>query len=334
MIVNYSQAMARAVREALESDSRAFLIGSTYAGLSAVGRAAFAPLLEEFAARVIPAPISELGLAGAAIGAALSGCRPLVDLGSGSFTFQAWAQVANEAPNIHYMSGGQTRVPVTFYTLIGIRGSGAAQHSHRTQAMLGNVPGLQLLTPATPADACHLLRWSLTQSQNPTVFMPHSQLLEDEQDVDFDSPPAPFGQARVARKGTDVTIVAYSVTVTRALAAADQLARQHGIDAEVVDMRTLCPLDRRSMVRSVARTGRAVVADECHLSFGVGAELAATLAQDAFEHLKAPVQRVATPDVPVPYSPQLESALVVSPEKIAAAVLALPGMAGKRENQS
>jgi len=320
MKVNYAQAMARAVRESLLADPKTFLIGSTFAGLSEPGRAAFAPVLQDYAGRVLAAPVSELGLAGTAIGAALSGCRPLVDLGAGSFTFQAWAQIANEAPNMHYMSGGRTRVPVTFYCLIGIRGGGAAQHSHRIQGMLGNIPGLQLLLPATPEDAYGMLKWALQASEGPTVFLAHSMLLEDEEDVDFSTPALPVGKARVARQGRDVSIVAHSVMVSRALAAADLLARQ-GVEAEVIDMRSLCPLDRETMVRSVAKTGRAVVADECHFSFGAGAELAATLAQEAFGALKAPVYRVATPDAPIPFSPVLESALVVTPEKIAAGAL-------------
>ena len=322
MKVNYSQAMARAVQESLQADPKVFLIGSTFAGLSAAGRAAFAPVLQQVAGRIMAAPVSELGLVGAAIGAALSGSHPLMDIGAGSFAFQAWAQIANEAPNMHYMSGGQTRVPVTFYCLIGIRGGGAAQHSHRIQAMLGNVPGLQLLLPATPADAYGMLKWALQESDNPTVYLSHSQLLEDEEEVDFSAPMLPIGKARITRAGRDVTIVAHSVMVTRALAAADLLARQ-GVEAEVIDMRSLSPLDRETMVRSVAKTGRAVVADECHFSFGVGAELAATLAQEAFGRLKAPVHRVATPDAPIPFSPALESALVVTPEKIAAEALAV-----------
>ena len=322
MKVNYSQAMARAVQESLQADPKVFLIGSTFAGLSAAGRAAFAPVLQQVAGRIMAAPVSELGLVGAAIGAALSGSRPLMDIGAGSFAFQAWAQIANEAPNMHYMSGGQTRVPVTFYCLIGIRGGGAAQHSHRIQAMLGNVPGLQLLLPATPADAYGMLKWALQESDNPTVYLSHSQLLEDEEEVDFSAPMLPIGKARITRAGRDVTIVAHSVMVTRALAAADLLAGQ-GVEAEVIDMRSLSPLDRETMVRSVAKTGRAVVADECHFSFGVGAELAATLAQEAFGSLKAPVHRVATPDAPIPFSPALESALVVTPEKIAAEALAV-----------
>jgi pyruvate/2-oxoglutarate/acetoin dehydrogenase E1 component len=176
--------------------------------------------------------------------------------------------------------------------------------------------------PATPADAYSMLKWALQESAGPTVYLPHSLLLENEEEVDFAAPALPVGRARVARAGRDVTLVAHSVMVPRALAAADLLAHQ-GFEAEVIDMRSLCPLDRETMVRSVSRTGRAVIADECHFSFGAGAELAATLAQEAFGSLKAPVHRVATPDAPIPYSPVLESALVVTAEKIAAGALAV-----------
>lgn len=323
MKLNYSQAMALAVRESLQQDPNVFLIGSIFAGLSAAGRAAFTPLVQDFSSRVIPAPVSELGLCGTAIGAALSGCRPLLDIGTASFAFQAWAQLANEAPNIHYMSGGRTAVPATFYLMIGIRGAGAAQHSHRIQAMLGNVPGLQLVLPATPGDAYAMLKWALLESSSPTAYISHCQLLEDEQEVDLAAPALPIGKARISREGRDLTIVAHSVMVPRALAAADRLAAEHGIEAEVIDMRSLCPLDRETMVRSVAKTGRALIPDECHLSFGAGAELAATLARDAFSYLKAPVHRVATPDVPIPFSPVLESALIVTPEKIASEALVM-----------
>ena len=168
-----------------------------------------------------------------------------------------------------------------------------------------------------------MLKWSLAESVNPTIYISHSLLLEDEEDVDFSTPPLPIGKARISREGRDLTIVAHSVMVKRSLAAADLLAREHGVEAEVIDMRTLCPLDRETLVRSVAKTGRAVVADECHLSFGAGAELAATLAQEAFGYLKAPVHRVATPDVPIPYSPKLEAALVVTPDKIVAEAMAV-----------
>lgn len=321
MRLSYAEAMAHAAREVMTEDPKVFLIGNSFAGVSLTGRAAFASLVQDFADRVVSTAVAELGLAGAATGAALAGCRPIVDLGAGSFSFQAWTQLVNEAPNIHYMSGGQACAPVTFYCLIGIRGAGGVQHSHRTQAMLGNIPGLQLLLPATATDAYQMLKWALRESSNPTVYLSHALLLDDVEDVDLGAAPLPVGKARIARQGRDATIVAHSVMVRTAMAAADLLAREHSVDAEVVDMRTLSPLDRETMIASVIKTGRAVIADECHLSFGAGAELAATIAQDAFGALKAPVYRVATPDVPIPYSPPLEAALVVTPEKVAKAVL-------------
>ena len=333
MRLSYAEAMARAVREVMTEDHRAFLIGNSFAGVSLTGRAAFGSLVQDFADRVVSTAVAELGLAGAATGAALAGCRPLVDLGAGSFSLHAWAQLVNEAPNIHYMSGGQAHAPVTFYCLIGIRGAGGSQHSHRTQAMLGNIPGLQLLLPATPGDAYQMLKWALQESLSPTVYLSHALLLDDVEDVDLDARPLPVGKARVAREGRDVTVVAHSVMVRTALAAADLLAREHDVAAEVVDMRTLSPLDRETMIASVVKTGRAVIADECNLSFGAGAELAATLAQDAFHALKAPVYRVATPDVPIPYSPPLESALVVTAEKIAHAVVTTIGHSLRLKHQ-
>jgi acetoin:2,6-dichlorophenolindophenol oxidoreductase subunit beta len=321
--ISFAEGLAKAIYESVSSDPRVFLIGSGFMGLNPVARALLNPLLEKYPDRILAVPISELALAGAGTGAAMCGQRPLVDLSTGSFIFQAFAQVVNEAANIHYMTGGQTTAPVTFYSLAGIRGGGAAQHSHRTQAMLGQVPGLQILTPGVAEDAYWLLKWALSESQNPSAFISHALLLAETAECDLSAPMLPVGKARVLRPGRDVTIIAHSVTVPRALRAADLVAQQRGVEPEVVDLRTLCPLDRESMVRSVAKTGRAVIADECHFSFGVGAELAATLARDAFSDLKAPVYRVATADVPIPFSPPLESALIVTSEKIAEAVLAV-----------
>ena len=317
MKISFAEGLAKAMYEAVSSDPRVFLIGSGFMGLNPAARALLNPLLEQYADRILVTPISELAPAGAGTGAAICGQRPLVDLSTGSFIFQAFAQVVNEAANIHYMTAGQTTAPVTFYSLAGIRSAGAAQHSHRTQAMLGQVPGLQILTPGVAEDAYWLMKWALLESQNPSVFISHALLLGETAELDPDAPMLPVGKARVAREGSDITILAHSVTVPRAL------AQRRGVVAEVVDLRTLCPLDRETMVHSVAKTGRAVIADECYFSFGVGAELAATLVRDAFSHLKAPVYRVATADVPIPYSPPLESALIVTPDKIAEAVLAV-----------
>jgi len=325
MKISFAEGLAKAIHESLAADPKVLLIGSGFMGLNSTARALLEPTLREFYDRVLVTPISELALAGAGIGGAIAGLRPVVDLSTGSFMFQAFPQVVNEAANIHYMTGGQTEVPVTFYSLIGIRGGGAAQHSHRTQAMLGQAPGLQILVPAAAEDAYHLLKWSLLESRNPTVFLSHALLLDEIGEISPDSPMLPLGQARVCRQGRDISIFASSIMVPRALAAANLLDRQHAVSVEVVDLRSIVPLDRKTILQSVARTGRAVIADECHHSFGVAAEVAATLAEDGLNSLKAPVRRLAVPDVPIPYSPPLEATLTVTAEKIVAAVLHVLG---------
>jgi pyruvate dehydrogenase E1 component beta subunit len=180
---------------------------------------------------------------------------------------------------------------------------------------------LQVLVPGGAEDAYQLLKWSLLESQNPTVFISHSLLFDETSELDPGAPMLPVGKARIRREGRDVSIIASSITVPRAMAAALALERDHGVSVEVVDLRTIVPLDRETVLRSVAKTGRAVIADECHSSYGVAAEIAATLAESGLASLKAPVCRVAVPDVPIPYSPPLEAELTVTAEKIAAGVL-------------
>ncbi len=321
MKISFAEGLARAISESLAADSRVLLIGSGFVGLNTEARALLEPALREFSDRILVAPVSELALAGAGIGAALAGQRPAVDLSTGSFIFQAFAQVVNEAANVHYMSGGQSTAPVTFCSLAGMRGAGAAQHSHRTQAMLGQVPGLQVLLPGGADDAYHLLKWSLLESRNPTVFISHALLLGETAEWTEGEPMLPVGQARIRREGSDASIIASSITVPRALTAAQVLEREHGVSAEVVDLRSIAPLDRNAVLNSVAKTGRAVIADECNRSFGVAAEIAATLAEEGLASLKAPVRRVTVPDVPVPYSPPLEAELTVTAERIVAGVL-------------
>jgi pyruvate/2-oxoglutarate/acetoin dehydrogenase E1 component len=185
--------------------------------------------------------------------------------------------------------------------------------------MLGQVPGLQILTPGGADDAYYLMKWALLESQNPTVFINHSLLFDET--AELGAPMLPLGKARIRRQGRDVSIIASSITVPRAMAAADALERQHTVSAEVVDLRSIVPLDRETVLQSVAKTGRAVIADECHRSFGVAAEIAATLAEESLAYLKAPVRRVVVPDVPIPFSQPLEAELTVTTEKILAAVL-------------
>ena len=253
----------------------------------------------------------------------MAGLRPIVDVGTASFLFQAFPQVVNEAANAYYMTGGQTRVPVVFHILHGIRGGGASQHSHSPQAMLWNTPGLEIALPSSPGDVKGLLKTAV-RSDNPTVFVNHARLFEVTGPVPDGDYAIPFGQADLKRRGNDVTVVATSLMVQRALRAADELAKD-GIEVEVVDLRTLVPLDKRTLLESVGKTGRMVVADECHRSCGVAAELAAIVAEEGFSYLRAPIKRVTALDVPVPFSRSMEAYMEPSEAKIVAAVRSLLG---------
>ena len=248
----------------------------------------------------------------------MAGMRPLVDIATASFIFNAFPQVVNEAANAHYMTGGQVPVPVVFHLLHGLRGGGGAQHSHSPQAMLWNTPGLEIALPASPYDVKGLLK-TAARSSNPTIFVDHSRLFEVKGPVPEGDYDIPFGLADVKRSGRDVTIVATSLMVQVALRAAADLAAK-GIECEVVDLRTIVPLDKATLLASVAKTGRVVVVDECHRSCGVAAEISAIIAEEGFHYLKAPIRRVTTPDVPIPASPPLEKYIEPTAEKVAAAV--------------
>jgi pyruvate dehydrogenase E1 component beta subunit len=315
--MTYAEAMVEALYEIMEADERVHLIGSYFLGLSPK-RVLLGRVREAFPSRVFDPPIAEAGYCGLATGAAMAGLRPIVDVGTASFLFQAFPQVVNEAANAHYMTGGQTRVPVVFHILHGIRGGGASQHSHSPQAMLWNTPGLEIMLPSSPGDVKGLLKTAV-RSDNPTIFVNHAKLFEVSGPVPDGDYAIPFGQADVKRRGTDVTVVASSLMVQRALRAAEETARE-GIEVEVVDVRTLVPLDKQTILESVARTGRLVVADECHRSCGVAAELAAIVAEEGFGSLKAPIKRVTTLDVPVPFSRPMEAYIEPTEEKIVAAV--------------
>ena len=315
--ITYAEAMVEALDEVLQADERVSLIGSYFLGLSP-RRVLLNTLRDKFPDRVFDPPISEAGYCGLGIGAAMAGERPIVDVGTSSFLYQAFAQVVNEAANARYMSGGQIQVPVVFHMLHGIRGGGGAQHSHSPQSMLWNAPGLQIMLPSSPGDVKGLLKTAMA-SNNPTIFIDHAKLFEVVGPVPDGDYAIPFGKANVVREGSDATLVATSYMVQRSLLAADLLARE-GISVEVVDLRTLVPLDKETLLASVAKTGHLVIADEGHRSCGVGAELAAIAAEEGFHHLKAPVKRVVTPDVPIPFSPPLEQFLDPTEEKIVAAV--------------
>jgi pyruvate/2-oxoglutarate/acetoin dehydrogenase E1 component len=315
----YYEAKFEALHELMAADERVHLIGSTFLSLSP-HRQVYQDLAKKYADRVMATPISELGFCGLATGAAMAGLRPVVDLSTGSFIFEAWPQVANEAANAFYMSGGQTRVPVVFHLFHGIRGGGAAQHSGSPQAMLWNCPGLEIVLPSTPRDVKGLLKTAVA-SNNPTIFVDHVKLLDLRGDVPQNDEPIPFGVADVKREGSDVTVIATSYTVQRCLSVASRLERE-GIQMEVIDPRTLVPFDLPTILSSVEKTRRVVVADETHQSCGVAAEIAARIAETGFDKLKTRIRRVATLDVPVPYSPPLEDYIGPSESRLVDAIRA------------
>jgi pyruvate/2-oxoglutarate/acetoin dehydrogenase E1 component len=315
--MSYADALALGLMESLDADARVVLINAAFGGLTS-HRAAYAALRQKYPDRITDAPISELGYCGIAVGAAMTGLRPIVALSTAAFSFEAWPQIVNEAAVACYGSAGQVTVPVVFHMLGGIRGAGAVQHSHAPQAMFCNAPGLQVVAPGSPADARGLMKTIALYSNNPTVFIDHGRLQGIKGPVDKSAPPLPLGVAEVKRPGSDVTIVAVSIMVPRALEAADALARE-GISAEVVDPRSLVPLDKATLLKSVAKTGRVVVADESQLTCGVAAELAAVIVEEAFESLKAPVRRVGIPNVPVPYHKAEEDFITPTAAKIVAA---------------
>lgn len=314
---SYAAALVEALHDGLRADPRVSIIGGYVLGLGPQ-RTLTDRLKQDFPDRVFDPPTSEAGNAAVGVGAAMAGMRPFVDLGTGSFSYLAWSQITNEAAVAHYMTNGRLTAPVTFHLLHGVRGGGAAQHSQSPHAMLWNAPGLEIAAPSTAADVYGLIRTALA-SPNPTVVVSHAKLLGIETVVPEQKSPIPFGRADIKRRGRDVTVVATSLMVHYCLAAAEALAKE-GIDVEVVDPRTLVPLDEKTILDSVSRTGRLVVVDECPLRGGIASEIAATVAERGFRYLKAPIVRVTRPDVPVPYSLPLENFITPDPEKIAAAV--------------
>ena len=310
--MTFAEAINLAVQEVMDKEPRTILIGSI--GSQAVR--------QKYPDRVKSPPIAELGFCGIAIGAAMTGLRPIVSVGTGTFIYEAIPQVLNEAAVARYGSSGQVTAPVVFHVRTGIRGAGALQHSASPQPMFWNTPGVPIVAPATPADARGLMLTAALRSQDPVLFVDHERLSRQRGQVPEQPEEIPFGVARVAREGKDVTIVATSVMVPRCLDAAEKL-QQEGISAEVLDLRTLVPLDKAAIIASVAKTGRVVIADETQRSCGVTAELAAIVADEGFAYLKAPVKRVAIPDVHISFAKPQEDHVTPTAERVVEAVRAI-----------
>jgi pyruvate dehydrogenase E1 component beta subunit len=318
-----SQAVNEALAEELRRDPTVFLIGEDVAEAGHPFKV-LAGLVEEFGPeRVIDSPISEAGISGLGLGAAITGMRPVVDIMFGDFLTLIMDQVVNQAAKIHYMSGGSLKAPLTIRTTLGATRRSGAQHSQSLHAWVAHVPGLKVCLPSTPADAKGLLK-SAIRDDNPVIVFEDKMMYTAKGPVPDGEHLVPLGLADVKRGGDDVTVVATSSMVQVALMAADELERD-GISVEVVDPRTIAPLDRATLVASARKTGRVVVVDEGHRSYGASAELAAVIGEEAFWHLDAPVVRVAAMDVPIPFSPVLEDETVPTPERVADAVLRLLG---------
>ncbi|HXH97430.1 MAG TPA: alpha-ketoacid dehydrogenase subunit beta [Gaiellaceae bacterium] len=313
--LTFAQAINEALAEELRRDLSVFVIGEDVAEAGHPFKV-LSGLVEEFGPeRVVDSPISEAGITGLGVGAAMTGMRPVVDIMFGDFLTLVMDQLANQAAKTHYMSGGSLKVPLTVRTTMGATRRSAAQHSQSLHAWVAHVPGLKVVLPSTPADAKGLLKAAI-RDDNPVVFIEDKMDYAVKGDVAEEEYTIPLGVADVKREGDDVTVVATSSMVRVALAAAEQLEGD-GISAEVIDPRTLVPLDRDALVRSAQKTGRAIVVDEGHRSYGASAELAAAISEGAFWSLDAPVRRLAALDVPVPFSPPLEDVTVPTPELVA-----------------
>jgi pyruvate dehydrogenase E1 component beta subunit len=318
--LTYREALRQALKEKMEGDPRVFILGEdvgAYGGAYSVTRG----LQEEFGpGRVRETPIAESAIVGAAVGAAMGGMRPVAEIMTINFALLAMDQIVNHAAKFHYMFGGKIKVPMVMRTVSGW-GQLGATHSQTFENWFASVPGLKVVAPATPRDAKGLLKTSI-EDDDPVIFIEHSLLYGVKGDVPDNDFREPLGRALVLRDGTDVTIAAYSRMTQVSLRAAAQL-EELGISAEVIDLRTLRPLDMQTIYESVRKTHRLVVAEEDWRTIGIGAEIAASTAEACFDDLDGPVRRVAMPDVPMPYAKNLELALVPTEEEVVAAVRSL-----------
>jgi len=317
--ITYLEAVREALRLAMQRDERVFLLGEDIGVYGGAFGVTFG-LLDEFGPeRVRDTPISELTIAGTAVGAALVGMRPVMEYMFMDFSTLGMEQLANQAAKIHFMLGDQLSVPLVVRAPAGSGTGAAAQHSQSLEAWFVHIPGIKVVMPSTPYDAKGLLLASI-EDPNPVYFVEHKLLYREKGPVPEEYYTIPLGQAEVKRPGRDVTIIATGVMLPRALAAANKLA-QEGIEAEVVDPRTLKPLDEETLVASAIKTGKVVIVHEAHKTGGVGAEIAARLAESAaFDYLEAPIVRLAGLDAPIPYNRTLEYHSVPQEETIIEAV--------------
>jgi pyruvate dehydrogenase E1 component beta subunit len=313
--ITFGQAINEALAEEMRLDPTVFIIGEDVAEAGTPFKV-LKGLVEEFGTeRVIDSPISEAGITGLSVGAAMTGMRPVVDIMFGDFIPLTMEQMVNQAAKVHYMSGGMLNVPMVMRTTMGATRRSAAQHSQSLHALFSHIPGLKVAVPSTPYDAKGLLKTAI-RDNNPVAFFEDKMMYQLKGPVPEGDYTIPFGIADIKRPGVDITIVATSSMVQVSLEAAEML-EELDVSAEVIDPRTTLPLDKETLIESAKKTSRAIVVDEGYERYGVTAEIASTIADGAFYYLDAPVRRMGAMDVPVPFSPALEDLTVPTPQKVA-----------------
>ena len=319
--MTYSQAINEALREEMRRDDKVFIMGEDV-GIFGGCFGVTTGMIDEFGPeRVLDTPISETAIMGSAVGAAAAGLRPVPEIMFMDFLAVCLDELVNQAAKMRYMFGGKAKVPLTLRTVLGAGLGAAAQHSQSLEAWICHVPGLKVVMPSTAADAKGLLK-SAIRDDNPVVFLEHKMMYAMSGEVPDGDYTIPLGKAEIKRAGKDVTIVATSLMVHKALAAAETLAAE-GIEAEVIDPRTLVPFDKETLFHSVEKTGRLVIVHEAVKTGGFGGEIAAMVAEECFDMLDAPIKRVAAPSTPIPFASNLESAFIPNEEKIIEAVKAI-----------
>lgn len=316
--LTYRDAVCEALDEEMQRDDRVLLLGEDVGFIGGNFKTSVGLLDKYGDLRCKDTPISEQGFVGMGVGMAITGLRPVVELMFGDFLLVAADQVINQAAKIRYMSGGQVTVPLVIRCPLGAGRSSAAQHSQSMQAMVSHFPGLKVVVPSTAQELKGLLKTAI-RDDNPVIVFEHKMEYSNKFMVDDVVEPIPFGKANIVRQGTDITIAATSSLVMKSQEAAEKLAKE-GISVEVIDLRTIVPLDKETIIESVKKTGKLIVTDESHDFCGVSAGITAEVMDELFYYLDAPIGRISTPNVPLPFSPALEFPIIPSRDKIIAKV--------------
>jgi pyruvate dehydrogenase E1 component beta subunit len=319
--LTFREALRTAITEEMERDENVFLMGEEVAQYNGAYKVSEGMLAKFGPRRVYDTPISEAGFSGIGVGAALMGLRPIIEFMSWSFTWVCIDQIVNNAANVRYMSGGQYKCPVVFRGGNGIAHQLGATHSHRMETVYARIPGLIVVSPSTPAQAKGLLKASI-RCNDPVIFLESEKMLNDSGEVPDDKDfTLPIGVAEVERTGADVTLVSYGRPLQRVVRpAVEELVNKHGIDVEVIDVRTIRPLDRATIIESVKKTNRCVFVDEDYGYCGIGQSMMGEIYKDVFDYLDAPIEHIHSDEIPVPFNHYLEEAMMPSVEKIVAGV--------------